>query len=371
MQGVNSFWDESTVRRDRVGQFARQEHRECGQVTLHSAAPPGDDSGLVGGRLRDEQLLAFTRRQGRRIAHRVGRGVTFDPSLDGEDYGSEVLVRVLQARARADERLARAETRRGVLDRGALAGVAASDHDDLRYGRHVALMMSHIWATGMNNAYNRQAMQMFLAEKAEFERVHGQPMGSRDRDDLAADIRMRPCFSAGRRPADGFHIRQRTERFSALNTDDQRATLNDVEAALRRGIAGLSQSRSGHRTERAEQVHDLLDAGRRAEARKTVWGAVKDDDAPDVVRGSLSEKTAARTRSVVAAGGGAVAAARAHLDGHADEQTRLALFAPFGADTLTPAQCDAVAQTLTRFPAYADSVFDAAVAAATAPRTAA
>lgn len=203
-----------------------------------------------------------------------------------------------------------------------------------------------------------KARRFFNAESEKFMQEHGREMTTREREELADSIRL--AAPPKHRPAIGFEKKQIAISLDLEVGEDGSTTIGDLLPS--RG----QDSDNATSTSMAAEVNDALEdessSYKAADARKNIWNILVQDDGPNVAVKSLKDDRA--HRSLVAAAGGAAAVALAWQEGETaeDDPVNDALFAPFG--SLSEKEREQVTQVLLRNPAYAEKVWDSAMAAA-------
>lgn len=211
-----------------------------------------------------------------------------------------------------------------------------------------------------------QARRDLRDEEALFEDAHGRRMTKSERENAAEQIRMsRP---AGRRPKPDFYIQRSTMSIDApldANDGDGRVFADTLESP-EPGPADEDSSAAY-----ALWDYENSDKAVRSKIREDVWRlATESVGAPQPRPGAITDRKHADTaRKVIRdADGGAAGAAGRWLDGEGTEDEAEALFAPFAGQVESMHDRDKVAQAVLRHPAYAQKLWESAMATASRER---
>lgn len=312
------------------GQFATTGHRDA-DVTL---TEPGRSTvrELTGDQLAAEALLA--------AQHHVRvSGLRYH---DPKDIAQDTIVTVLEARRRNPDKV--------VVTGGYVSQIASG---------HVAIA-----ARGTLRAEDRKAMGILTARVSDYEAETGRRMSPKEQDALAARIRDEWPDSR-HKPRKDF-VQLAAVRTRSLDAPSGRSFRME-DASLADTLEASQQPRSvAADSLTAKALHAIGDGERRtptrtgiAAGRKLAWDALAQSmDAPPATPGTLSARQARAHHSTVTAAGGALHVARQYQsDG--DHPAAQAFFAPFGDPDARGR--DAVCDVVTRYPAYADDLWAAAL----------
>jgi hypothetical protein len=297
------------------GQFAPSRRADAGSLDL-------------GGR---QATAAFeqAQRSGSYFARRYG--------VDSDENTQDTLVAYLVA------------SQRRVETAGPIANLNGYIHSTARTMAQKAM-------SGAERSEVRSAMMEFTQMSADQSQQLGRVLTQGESDALAEDIRSRQ--KARRRAPEGFH---RPVRVVPLSLDDHGDAVQQDSSESDDDLDAFGEGSLGELAER------LCDSGKKSEARRIAWDALAEmSDAPMVTHGSMTEAQSAKARRLVGEVGGPGAAAEEWNQGLSRPETRDALFAPFG-DPDDNGR-DAVVEILTQHSAFADSLWEAAVLAATVQR---
>jgi hypothetical protein len=292
------------------GQFARSTRGDAGPLDL------GDSRTAVAFEQAQKSGSYFARRYG----------------VDGDEITQDTIIAYLDTSRRRGED-------------SPIANVNGYVHSTARSIANAAM-------AGTGRSEVRAAMTEFRELTAAQSQQLGRLLTTAESDALANDIRNRQKLR--RRAPEGF---QRPVHFVDIDNhpEAQSVVAQSAESA---------EFQAGSISEMAER---LCDSGKKKEARRIAWDALAEiSDVPMVTPGSLTELESAKARRLVTEASGAGAAAQEWNQGLSHPSTRDALFAPFG--DLDDNGRDAVAHMLTQHRHFADSLWDAAVTAATAKR---
>jgi hypothetical protein len=222
--------------------------------------------------------------------------------------------------------------------------------------------------TGTDQSVNRNAYRMW-SERVEEEGRRG-PVSAARRDEIADEIRM--GFAATRRPTIGFHSIQQIKR-GTLSLDaggDEDSPGIDIAAPSFTGSsspmeAGTTFSTFDH------GAAEALAGGDKSMIKRQLWSILRRETGASQVKSGdeqFSTTSATAHRKAIADVGGVAEAWRQWSDETASDRTVRALFAPFS-DAGTYEDQRKIMQTIMFVPGREDETWDAAILAATAPRT--
>lgn len=295
------------------GQFAGHDRPEAGSVTL-------SEPDIA-------KVVEAARTSAGYWARRYG--------CSSEDLASETLLAWWGARSRANS--------------------DAPIRDADRYITRTARNMAAQTVAGAARTEDRQAYVAYNKRWAELAQRSGRTPSASECAEMASAIRM--AQPPGRRAREGFHNRH--PRDVELNPNIARAANEETS---------LDPSPVGERMVAVENLAAIRGRDNLEEARKRVWDAMAERrGTPMVVRASIADRAAASARKTVRSGGGAAAVGRRWMAGTCSPAEAAGLFAPFG-PKLDEDGRDKVVELILAAPAHADDLWDASVAAATAPR---
>lgn len=284
----------------------------------------------------------------RKIAEKQAR--KYDPYfVDHDDMVQDAMLRLLEQSARNG----------GEVPQGGLVRTAVT-HSRARLA-----------SDGEHHTANRGRQELAQAQQR-LEAERGRALSAHERDALAEEVRL--GFPPGRRPPKGYQHQRSTVSIGGGERDDDHGYTVHPDVLTHQDQYPSEHTEAGDSAAFARHFERMVQDSEAhgdqqevmARARRQLWRTFREDnpDIPRITQLGVGEVNTAK-RAFRDAGVTPMEFAEAWLYGRSDTALEEAFFAPFGgAQNLSVAQQQAVAQRVTRDLVRGDKLWDAALEAA-------